>query len=226
MPSSQVKSSTGKTPASRAASFLKVCVASLRCSVFERALCRACRRAADSNDPDTRAAGLHAAHPEPFGCERYPLSPDGPGSVDHEERLYFLLTRPGAIDKVTGELLPQAAKQLVKGGLSVLRENASDDEILATFSEMKRASESKGRTREFLGVSTFTARDARHGGNGTQFLGVFATGLPGRPHHADVAAPQLTPAEGKEAVAHMRGLIEAGRQGLPEFRSGTLTGIT
>jgi hypothetical protein len=141
--------------------------------------------------------------------------------VKDDEHLHFILTAPQQVDALSGRVLSTAVEQVLKRGLSVLRPDASDTEFVLTYAAMKAGSDSRGRPREFFGVSTFRAGDARMISSEKK-IGVFATGMPDRPNHADVAAPKGTKIEEARAKKHIHDLINAGRAAATEFRGGRL----
>jgi hypothetical protein len=115
-------------------------------------------------------------------------------------------------------------------GVSVLRQNALDEEFDLTISELKARSAASNRPRSFLGVCIFTAHTVRFQ-NGARFLGVYDTALQGKDHHADILGPSLDPSSElsktqreKEKRKRIKNMIElVGRCFDParSFRQGT-----
>jgi hypothetical protein len=75
-------------------------------------------------------------------------------------------------------LLPVSVKQLDEGGVSVLRDAATDEEFEITYTQLKRSSDAKGADRYFYGVCRLLARSICED-NGVQQIGVHDTALPG-----------------------------------------------
>jgi hypothetical protein len=75
-------------------------------------------------------------------------------------------------------------------GLSVLRDNAANEEFERTVTELKARAEARGKERFFHGICSFTARSIRYSGN-DRFLCVYDTALPNKPNHADIFGPDL-----------------------------------
>lgn len=161
-----------------------------RCEIWERRTCHACRSAAYYDPANERAARVHAACDEPFGCERFKLGPRSPGPVADSEYLNLIITDPQTVDHRSGKLLPVLVKQVDESGLSVLRDAATNEEFDLTYAEMKRASDARGKPRYFYGVCRFLTGSIRLE-NGRRHLGVYDTALPMRRHHADILAPPL-----------------------------------
>jgi hypothetical protein len=161
-----------------------------RCEVWERSNCRSCRSAAHFLPASERAARIHRACQEIFGCERYKLGKGSPGPVRDEEYLNLLISDPQTVDHRSGKLLPVLVNQVDGNGLSVLRDAATNQEFEVTFAEMKRGSDSRGQPRYLFGVCRFLASAVRIE-DSVRYLGVYDTALPQRSHHADVCAPPL-----------------------------------
>lgn len=99
-----------------------------------------------------------------------------------DEYLVFIVTDP-QIRLSAGRLHPQSLKLVCDKGISTLRERASDSEVQDTWDEMTR----NGKSRQFIGVFRFLVRTIRNSENPRRF-GVFDTGEPKRPNHADILA--------------------------------------
>ncbi|MBA9069888.1 hypothetical protein FHR71_003649 [Methylobacterium sp. RAS18] len=91
---------------------------------------------------------------------------------------------------LNGSLNPTALIQIDSGGLSILRDAASDDEFLLTIDQLKSRATQQGSEWYFFGVCTFSAATVRYDGD-ERFLCVYDTGLPDKPHHADIMGPDL-----------------------------------
>jgi hypothetical protein len=147
-----------------------------------------CRAAAVFEPAKERARKIHAVVDRQFACECYNLSRHSPGPVDDAEVLNFLITDPQSLDPRSRNLSPVIARQVYEKGMSVLRDRAANTEFELTYVELKRSSDAKGKERFFHGVCAFRARELRYDG-GSRFAGVYDTGLPDRPHHADIMVP-------------------------------------
>jgi hypothetical protein len=90
---------------------------------------------------------------------------------------------------MNGELRPELAQQVDIGGLSVLREMASNAEFKHTLEQLKRNTP-VGKERFFYGVISFPAAAVRYQKRG-RFLCVYDTALVEKPHHADVMGPAI-----------------------------------
>jgi hypothetical protein len=192
----------------------------LRCEVWERRSCRACRAAAHWEPSSERALKAHSACSEAFACERFKLGRNSPGPVADAEYVHLLITDPQALDPRSGKILPVILKQIDAKGVSVLRERASNQEFRLTFVEMRRGSDAKGQPRYFHGVCRFLTGSIRARG-GTDRIGIYDTALPGRRHHADVLAPPLGTRRDREArTKRLIDLIGPSFIGVAKFRDG------
>lgn len=140
--------------------------------------------------PDKQLAGrVYDATPQTLcGCEQFSMAESSPGVVADHEGLCLIISDPTDIQD--GRLSPTSLIRVDTSGVSVLRDAAHDDEFDLTITELKARSAAANKPRSFLGVCLFSAHTLRHQ-NGSRFLGVYDTALPGKPHHADVLAPPL-----------------------------------
>jgi hypothetical protein len=122
------------------------------------------------------------------GCENYSISDHSPGPVADNELLHFVVSDPKAL--LNGSLNPTIMMQIDFGGLSTLRDAASNDEFDITIKQLKNRANSADAEWYFFGVCTFSVSTIRHENN-ERFLCVFDTGLPDKPNHADVMGPDL-----------------------------------
>lgn len=150
--------------------------------------CQQCREACSHPTKKERAARAHAASPEVCGCETFSLSDYSPGRVSDDEQLHFVVGDPKSL--LNGSLSPNVLIQIDTGGLSILREAASDEEFWLTISQLKARAEAQGAEWYFYGVCTFSAASVRYD-EARRFLCVYDTGLPDKPHHADLMGPDL-----------------------------------
>ncbi len=208
---------------STAGEFLRSLSNFFRCELWDRRNCRACRAAATHQPVRERAARIHTACHGQFACERFSLGPRCPGPVADVEYLNLIITDPQAVDPRSGKLLPVLVTQVDGNGVSVLRDGATDEEFHVTYAEMKRGSDAKGRERFLYGVCRFLAGEIRHENN-QRFLGVYATALAQRRHHADVLAPPV--ATRREQEARKKRIIDKIGPRIidgAEFRGGALS---
>lgn len=68
-------------------------------------------------------------------CEAFAVGIGSPGRVEDSEYLYRLVITPGDFDQNTGKLLLEALSDAKKDGLSVFRESATDEDIVALIGE-------------------------------------------------------------------------------------------
>ena len=171
-----------------------------RCEIWERRDCRACRAAVVHEPESERAARIHSACREVFRCERYALGTDCPGPVVDSEYLNLIISDPQNLDPRSGKLLPVIVKQVDGRGMSVLRDGATNEEFDIAYSELRKGSDAKGQPRFFHGVCRFLSSEVRYGTDASnRRLGVYATALPSRRHHADLLAPPVPTRREREA---------------------------
>ena len=193
--------------------------------------CEACQEAFRHEPYTERAAKVHAATNECCGCEKYKAWEHSPGRILDNEILHLLITDPTNL--LNGvELDPTLAMQIDRGGLSTLREGASNNEFLLTIQALRARSAEKGDQRFFHGVLTFEAGTVRKI-DGGRFLCIYDTGMADKPHHADLMAPPVSGASKSERkraeMARYKSLIEAiGPSFVPaaRFRGGVFSGYT
>jgi hypothetical protein len=151
--------------------------------------CEACRAAAAHDVDGEIAARLHAASSTICGCEKFRLSDLSPRRVEDTEMLDLIISDPQSIQG--GKLPhPSALVQIDRGGLSVLRDTASNDEFEITIRELKDRAEASGRERFFHGICSIPTTEIRVDG-ARRFLCVYDTALPAKPNHADIFGPDL-----------------------------------
>jgi hypothetical protein len=149
--------------------------------------CEACRAAAAHEIDGEIAAKLHAAGVVICGCEKFRLSDHSPGPVDDSELLDLVISDPQSIQ---GGRLPHPSVlvQIDKGGLSVLRDAASDQEFEITIQELRARAEANGKERFFHGICSIQTAAIRTDGK-SRFLCVYDTALATKPNHADIFGP-------------------------------------
>jgi hypothetical protein len=149
-----------------------------------------CRRAAklESENDRTTLINKHCADQ---CCELFSLGRHGsPGPVNVSENVYRVLIAPVDIDMTTEQILVTAITHSETIGMSVLRENADDDEFRQIIVERTKAA---GRT--YHGVVQLNCRDVRtlvanpgdpRREGGDRHYIVVDTDMAGLPFHADI----------------------------------------
>jgi hypothetical protein len=149
--------------------------------------CEACRAAAAHDNSAEIASRLHAACKAVCGCEKYKLSDHSPSPVSDQETLNLIISDPQSIKD--GKILhPGVLVQIDRAGLSVLRDQADNDEFEMTIQELNERARASGGERFFHGVCAFAAGSIRHD-ESARFLCVYDTGLAMKPNHADIVGP-------------------------------------
>jgi hypothetical protein len=189
-------------------------------ALFEPANCRACRKAF-AVKTDNRVDQVNSAAGTPAACEAYKATRSSPGLVRDEEVLHYLVTDPQAVDRRSGKLLPGLLSQIDKKGLSVLRDDASNDEFHITFGLMKEYSDSVGKERYLHSISTVTAKDLRFD-NSQRISGIYDTAVKHRKHHADVMGVSTEKLHKERRKKVILGLLDVGNTPIPAFRNGAL----
>jgi hypothetical protein len=117
------------------------------------------------------------------------------------------------------------AAQVDRGGLSVLRHDATDAEFVSTFEALKTRAKASGNERYLHGVISFQAKQVRYDER-KRFMCVYDTALSDRPQHADVMAPPLPEGCSKNTYkARTKRVIElvgSGFESAAAFRGGLL----
>lgn len=157
-----------------------------------------CRAAALEGEGTLVARMDRASETEVCGCERVSVSRLSPGPIKNEEELHFIVPHPDGL--LNGKLNPTFLTQIDRNGLSILRGDAQDSEFEQTLNELKERWAPSAR--KFHGVATFSAANARYDKE-LRLCCVYDTGLPGKPHHGDIAGPALT-AESNSAMERAR----------------------
>lgn len=97
-------------------------------------ICEGCRQALSGlGSEKLQAERVDSVFPGCL-CEKVQVGNESPGPVADEEFLYRLIISPGDIDE-EGEILLSALRTVKEDGLSVFRESASDDDIIALVSD-------------------------------------------------------------------------------------------
>lgn len=143
----------------------------------------ACRAALDGADILERAGQLDAAFPQ-CACEPWSLTADGGCGVQNEELVARVLVAPDDYDETASTILTSRLTALYSMGLSVIRQGASDDEVLGTIDELM----TKGSERRTLvGAVVMGAEKIRsYANDDSRWFGVYATDDRGKERHADI----------------------------------------
>lgn len=130
-----------------------------------------------------RAPRLDDAFPA-CACEPWALTEVGGPGVANGELVARILTSPDQYDEATSTILTQKLTHLYSLGLSVIRQGASDAEILGTIEElMTKAVE----PRNLVGAVIIGVQSLRDYVDGdVRWFGVYATDDRGKVHHVDV----------------------------------------
>ncbi len=150
--------------------------------------CEACRAACTHENTKERAVRVHRAEQELCGCENYSVSSFSPGRVKDEELLHMLISDPQHL--LDGKLNPSSLIQVDRGGLSTLRDSADDKEFESTCSSLQRRATDKGHVWFLHAICTIPVSELRYLED-KRFVCVYDTGLPDKPHHADIMGPDL-----------------------------------
>jgi hypothetical protein len=149
------------------------------------------------------------------GCEFTPANNLSPGIVQDDEMLFIIVRDPKDIQ--SGHLSPHVGVQVDCGGWSCLRENATDAEFLKTFAELGVVT---GGAQTFYGIFSVRANDVRYKFC-DRFMCVYDTALDGKPHHADIMAPnKLSNSRNKKRVKLLLDRIGTSLVLAADFREG------
>lgn len=198
--------------------FLKKFVSCFPRSLKQLRVCRLCRLAAAREDSE-RVAAIFACSDEAYVCEECCASRFSPGRIQDGETIHFLVTDPQTVDPRSGKLLPSAVLQMHRGGLSVLRDCASNAEFQITFNMLKTSSDAKGKERYWHSVSSPQVRSVRYNAN-NRCVAVIDTGYKERPAHADIIAPLLERREREKQTKHLLSTMDAHLSAVAVFRGG------
>lgn len=152
--------------------------------------CQNCRDALAVNGEIVPA--INSVYEEDCACEAHSLSDLSPGPVGDDEDLHFFVRDQDGLAE-NGLVHRNFVLQAFRNGLSVLRNGAADSEFSQTIEELKDNWIPKGRNVH--GVITFKAASVRYNED-QRLCGVYDTGLPGKPLHADLMAATVKTAEG------------------------------
>lgn len=143
----------------------------------------ACRATLDeAPSPYLRADALDTAFPV-CACEKWSLADAHPLPVADDELIARILTSPEGYDETENTIVTKKLSDIYSIGMSVIRQGASDDEILGTISDLteKAADESS-----LIGAVLLEAKELRAYLDEERWFGVYATDDRKKLHHGDV----------------------------------------
>jgi hypothetical protein len=156
----------------------------------------ACRATFEAEPDSERAPRLDAIFPQCI-CEQWSLTAAGGDAVDDAEMVARILTSPNAYNLDAACIITERLTVLYSAGLSVLRQGASDEEIIGTIETLLAGG---AEPKTLVGAVVMRAGKFRsYASNDNRWFGVYATDDEGKLHHVDVLG--TTPvAESKGAV--------------------------
>lgn len=157
----------------------------------------ACRATFESEPDNERAARLDSVFPR-CACEVWSLTEAGGDGVDDGEVVVRILTSPNAYNLDTATIITERLTVLYSAGLSVIRQGASNDEIIKTIETLLIGG---AEQKSLVGAIVMQAAKFRsYANDDDRWFGVYATDDCGKAHHVDVLG--TTPiAESKGAVS-------------------------
>lgn len=141
--------------------------------------CRACWHSASHND---KASALDAAFPS-CACEPWSFVGDGFAGIDNNEVIARVVTTPGMYSE--GELLTSKLTAIDSSGLSIIRQGASDEEILSTINQLVNEA---AEPQTLHGAVVFRVADVREIGAPTRHFGIYHTPDADKVAHGDILA--------------------------------------
>lgn len=142
-----------------------------------------CRAAIETVPVAQRATSIDALYPKCF-CEPWSLTAVGGQGVADEEIVARVVTSPDGYDETEETILTARLTTLYAGGFSIIRQGASDAEVLSTIDELLKGGEDE---RSLVGAVVMTAGRLRvYANDDDRWFGVYATDDRGKHHHVDV----------------------------------------
>lgn len=132
-----------------------------------------------------KAAALDSAFPN-CSCESNGLSTGGAGPVLDDEVVARIITSPDGYDCDRKELVRAKLTAIYSSGLSIIRQNASDEEIELTVRQQTVETTERNR---LVGAAIMRARDIRYDGVPPRRFCLYDTDEPNKAYHADILAP-------------------------------------
>lgn len=142
---------------------------------------QACRAAWLTNAERPSANDLDAAFPN-GACELFSLSEPERSCIAPRELVARVLTSPRDYDATIGEILTAKLTDCYRSGLSVIRQGASDDDILGTIGALLAAEGNDG----LVGAVVLPAERIREIGEEAKHFCLYDTDSPVNTNHGDV----------------------------------------
>lgn len=145
----------------------------------------ACRAAFEEAEVFKRAETLDNAFPE-CACEIWSLTQgNGPG-VQSEEVVARILTSPDSYDENTSTIITQKLTQIYSLGMSIIRQGASDQEIIDTVTDLLGNAQEARKLVGAVVIGVEKLRSYANDDDNRRWFGVYATDDRGKSHHGDV----------------------------------------
>lgn len=119
------------------------------------------------------------------GCQNHSLHPDGGTSIGDEEILVRILTCPNEYSLETSEIVSLKLRAVFGGGLSLIRKDAPESEIVATIDGLTASGAEDGT---LVGAVIMRAKEIRALSENEKWFCVYHTQQDNKTHHADVVA--------------------------------------
>jgi hypothetical protein len=143
----------------------------------------ACRAAMDAAPtPYLRASALDAAFPV-CECEQWSLSETHANPIADDELIARILTSPDGYNETEHTIVTSKLSDIYSLGMSVIRQGASDAEILATIGELTSSAHDE---RNLVGAVLLETKEVRAYLDDERWFGVYATDDRGKSHHGDI----------------------------------------
>lgn len=145
-----------------------------------------CRQTWAAADHGKKAEAMDIAHPYCI-CEAWSLLDEGCPEVKSEELLARVLTNPGHYSN--GEMLTAKLTAATYSGVSLIRQGASDGEILGTIDGLLAGG---AEPQELVGAAVISAQKIRELDKGERWFGVYHTPDGSKQLHADILATRVS----------------------------------
>ncbi len=140
-----------------------------------------CRNAWLEAGDHEKAAKLDQAFPDCV-CEIHSLQAIGGDGIKSDELVARVFTDPASYIRSTEMIVGGSVTSVYSGGLSIIRQGASDEEILATINVLLAQHEAQN----LVGAAVTVADNFRVLGSPDKWFGVYATDDDNKQHHADL----------------------------------------
>lgn len=115
-------------------------------------------------------------------CESHSLQATGGDGIKDSELVARVFTDPASYARSTEMIVGSSVTSVHAGGLSVIRQGASDEEILATINNLL----SQFEAQNLVGAAVTVAETFRVLGDPEKWFGVYATDDDAKEHHGDL----------------------------------------